>query len=147
MKIYFEVKVRYEKTLDNGLVKNVTDTYIVDAVSFTECEARITEEMKQYISGEFNITAEKITNIIEIVHSEEDAADKYYKIKINSIAFDEKTGKEKKLPSIFLVQAASIEDAKKKFDEFMKSSMMDYEVVSVIEMPYMDVFEYNTETA
>lgn len=135
MKIYFEVKVRYEKTLDSGLVKKVTKTYIVDAASFTECETRITEEMKQYISGEFSITAEKITNIIEIVHSEEDEADRYYKIKINSIAVDEKTDKKKKLPSIFLAQAASIEDAKKKFDEFMKSSMMDYEVVSVIETP------------
>lgn len=137
----FEAKASYMKTLESGIVKRVTKSYIVEAASFTECEARFTEELQIFTDGEFDIVGEKITNFLEIVRSDNVDADKWYKVKMNSIIIDEKTGKEKKATTYYLVQASTVDDAKKDFDVFMKTSMVDYEVASVIEMPYLDVFE------
>lgn len=138
---YFEAKASYMKTLESGIDKRVTESYIVEAVNFMECEARFTEELQKLTDGEFDIVGEKITNFLEIVRSDDENADKWYKVKINTIVADEKTGREKKTPTYYLVQASTVDDAKKDFDVFMKGTMADYEVASVIEMPYLDVFE------
>ena len=61
MHTWFECKIRYDKTQENGSIKKVTEPYLVDALSFTEAEARIIEEMTPFISGEVDVNAVKRT--------------------------------------------------------------------------------------
>ena len=142
---WFECKIRYEKTLENGMVKKVTEPYLVDALSFTEAEARIIEEMKPFISGEFTVSDIKRANYSELFFSDEEAADRWFKSKLLFITLDEKSGNEKKVASNVLIQAADLRDAVKKLDEGMKGSMADYEIASMAETPIMDVYRYEVE--
>ena len=57
---WFETKIRYEKMMDDGKQKMVTEQYVVDALSFTEAEASIIEEMSSYISGEFKVDRKSV---------------------------------------------------------------------------------------
>ena len=142
---WFECKIRYEKTMDNGMNKKVTEPYLVDALSFTEAEARIIEEMTPYISGEFTVSDIKRANYSELFPSEEEAADRWFKCKLVFITLDEKSGAEKKTSTQVLVQAADLRDAVKKLDEGMKGTMADYQIASVAETAIMDVYPYSAE--
>jgi hypothetical protein len=139
---WFECKVRYEKVTEGGLTKKVTEPYLVDALSFTEAEARIIEETTPLISGEFTVADIKRATYSELFFCDEDAADRWFKCKLLFIVLDEESGKEKKNAVQMLVQAANLHDAVKKLDEGMKGTMADYQIVSVIETPIMDVFLY-----
>ena len=145
MHTWFECKIRYEKTMENGMVKKVTEPYLVDALSFTEAEARIIEEMKPFISGEFTVSDIKRANYSELFFSEEEAADRWFKSKLLFITLDEKSGNEKKVASNVLIQAADLRDAVKKLDEGMKGSMADYIISSMAETAIMDVYPYSAE--
>lgn len=107
----FECGIRYEKTMENGMQKKVTEYYIVDALTFSEAEARITAEMTPFMGGDFSVVSLKITNVSELVHNDDPEADKWYKAKVNLIALDEKSGKERKQPTYLLIQAGSINAA------------------------------------
>lgn len=144
MNNWFTCKIRYEKTLENGLVKKETEHYLVDALSFTEAEARIIE-MTPFISGVFEVAGVAKANYSELFYAEEEAADKWYKVKMVFLTLDEKSGNEKRTATNVLVQAADLRDAIKKLDEGMKGSMADYEIVSVAETPLMDVYKYKSE--
>lgn len=135
----FECGIRYEKTMENGMQKKVTELYIVDALSFTEAESRIIGEMECFISGEFAVVSEKITNYSELVAG---PGDKWYKVKINLITLDEKTMSEKKSPVYMLVQASDIDDARKRLNEHMRGTMADWVCEAVQETKIMDVFLY-----
>ena len=137
MALWFECKVRYDKMQENGAVKKVTEPYLVDALSFTEAEARIIEEMKPFISGEFTISAVKKTKISEIFFDE--TGDRYYQTKVNFITIDDK-GIEKKSATLILVQASDFEGALRRFNEGMKDSAADYEIASIAETMLMDVY-------
>lgn len=141
MALWFECKVRYDKTQEDGSVKKVNEPYLVDALTFTEAEARIIEEMKPFISGEYSISSEKKTRISEIFFNE--GADRYYLVKVNFITMDENSKTEKKTVSQILVQAYDFEDAVAKFKEGMKGTMADYEIASIAETMIMDVFTAN----
>lgn len=140
MALWFETKVRYDKMMENGVVKKVNEPYLVDALTFTEAEARIIEEISPFISGEFSISAVKKTKISEIFFDERDSADKYYMVKVNFITLDEKTGVEKKSATFILVQAADLKGAIERFDEGMKGTLADYDIASVAETPLLEVF-------
>lgn len=124
--------------MENGTVKKVNEPYLVDALTFTEAEARIIEEMTPFISGEFSISAVKKTKISEIFF--DDSADKYYMVKVNFITLDEKSGTEKKSASFILTQASDLEGALIRFKEGMKGTMADYDIASIAETPLMDVY-------
>lgn len=141
MALWFECKVKYDKMQENGMVKTVNEPYLVDALTFTEAEARIIEEMKPFISGEYSISAEKKTKISEIFFNE--GGDRYYLVKVNFVTLDEKNGQEKKTTSQILVQASDFEDSVEKFKEGMKGTMADYEIGSISETMIMDVFGAN----
>lgn len=141
MSQWFETKVKYDKTLETGAMKTVTEPYLVDALSFTEAEARITEEMEPYISGEFVVTAVRKMNLADIFWKE--GGDRWYKVKINMITIDEKTAAEKKTASFSLVQAGDFKQALKSFMEGMKDTMIDFEIASITETALMDVFAAN----
>ena len=139
---WFLCKIRYEKTMEDGLQKRVTEQYVVDALSFTEAEARIMEEMASYISGEFEVWEIDRAVFKEIFFSYEDMADKWYKSKLQFITIDEKTEKEKKTAVYYLVQGSSLENARKNIDEVMGGTMIDYVICAVSETSIMDVFEF-----
>ncbi|KAA6332563.1 hypothetical protein EZS27_018946 [termite gut metagenome] len=139
---WFECKIRYDKVMENGMNKKVTEPYLVDALSFTEAEARIIEEITPFISGEFIVADIKRANYSELFTSEQDAADRWFKCKLLFITLDEKSGVEKKTATQILVQASDLHDAVKNLDEGMKGSMADYQIASVTETAIMDIFPY-----
>ena len=139
MSTWFECKVKYDKMTEDGSQKTVTEPYLVDALSFTEAEARITEEITPFISGEFKVTAVKRTNTAEIFWKE--GGDKWYKVKVNFCTIDEKTGKEKKTPNYMMVQAIDFKDAYDVFMEGMKGTMADFEISQIVETMIMDVYQ------
>lgn len=143
MQIWYEGVIRYEKVTEEGKVKKVNELYLVDALSATECEARLIEEMTPFITGEFAVKSVKESNYSELFLSEEEAADRYFKCKLIFITLDEKSGAEKKTSTQVLVQAADLRDAVKKLDEGMKGTMADYQICSVVETAIMDVYLYN----
>lgn len=137
---WFECRISYEKIMENGMQKKVTEPYLVDALSFTEAEARIIEESRPFINGEFVVTDIKRARLSEIFFNEN--GDKYYKVKINYITLDEQSGREKKKPAYMLVQASTIEKAKDRFENGMKGTLSDYVVESIKETKIMDVYPY-----
>ena len=140
--IWFECKVRYEKTGDDGMPRKVTETYVVDALSFSEAESRILEEMGKYVSGELEVCDLKIAQYKEIFFADNDLADKWYKAKLAFITIDAKPDKEKKTSVFYLVNAGNINSALKNVDELMGSTMIDYQTCNLTETHIMDVFEY-----
>ena len=124
MSQWFECKIKFDKMQENGAVKKVTEPYLVDALSFTEAEARIIEEMTPYISGEFSVSTVKRTKISEIFR--DDSTDRWYLIKVAFITIDEKTAAEKKSISQILVAANDFKGAYDNFMEGKKGTMGDF---------------------
>ena len=139
---WFECKIRYEKTMEDGTQKKVTEQYTVDALSFTEAEASIIEEMSAYISGEFEVKDIKKAAYGEVFFSDSAAADRWYKTKLQFITIDEKTEKEKRSNVNYLVHAASLPEAVNNIGEVMGGTMIDYVIASIAETQIMDVFEH-----
>ena len=126
------------------LQKNANEPYLVDALSFTEAEPRILQEVTPYISGDFSVAAVKRTHISEIFW--DDSADKWYRVKVAFITIDEKTAVEKKTTTLILVAATDFRGALDAFMEGMKGTMADFEVVSITETPLMDVYKANLQS-
>lgn len=139
---YFIAKIRYEKMMENGMQKKVTEQYLVSALSFTEAEARIIEEMTPLITGEFTVCGVVPKKYSELFTSTDESADKYYVCKIAFITLDEKSGAEKKSSTQILVQASDLRDAIKRLDEGMKGTLCDYQISGVDESPILDFFPY-----
>lgn len=175
MSLYFECAVRFDKMQQNGAAKKVTEKYLVDAMSFTEAEARIIAAMTPYISGEFTIPSIKKTKIAEIFttsqaalavgksksdvekaiarHSARDFEkatslpallehkdSRWFLVKVAFISIDEKKAVEKRSLSQILVESTDIAAARERFNEGMKGTMADYDVESIADTKYMDVF-------
>ncbi len=143
--IWFETKVRYDKTMEDGRDKKVTEQYVVEALSFSEAEKRITEEMSHYVSSEFGVKAIKLATYSEIFFSDIDTDDKWFKAKLAFITLDEKTDKEKRSPVTYLVQAANLDKARAYVKEVMGKTLIDYDVISISETHFLDVFEHNNQ--
>jgi len=143
MNNWFECKVSYDKAGEGGMPKRVTEPYLVDALSFTEAEARIIEELRPYISGEFTIVDIKRARLAELFFNP--AGDRYYRVKVFFITFDEKSGAEKKTAVQMLAQASSVREAVEVVEEGMKGTMADYAIASITETALMDVFPFSAE--
>ena len=140
---WFETKVRYEKTTDDGMQKKVTELYVVDALSFTEAEAATIEEMSAYISGDFDIADIKKASYAEVFFSDKEADDRFYKAKLQYITIDEKTEKEKRTSVYYLIQASDFAQALRHIEEAMSGTLVDYVVAAMQETQIIDVFEHN----
>lgn len=136
---WFECKAKFDRLTDDGTVKKVSEPYMVNALSFTDAEARIIDELKPYVSGEFYVDAVKKTNITEIFR--DDRGDRWYKVKFNIISIDEKTGNERRAAVYTLVQASDFQGAVDNFIEGMKGTLADIEIFSITETAIMDVFD------
>lgn len=144
---WFETSIRYDKTLEDGMPKKVTELYVVDALSFGEAEETITKEMSAYISGEFEVKNITPATYSEIFFSENANDDRWYKAKVSFIVIDEKTEKEKRTSVTYLVQAATFNGAVKNIEEVMGGIMMDYVIANISETKIMDVYEHRTKPA
>ena len=140
---WFETKIRYEKTMEDGLQKKVTEAYVLDALSFTEAEETIISEMSSYISGEFTVTDIKKASYKEVFFSDNPRDDKGYKAKLQLIILDEKAGKEKLTAVNYLVQGNTFQNAVQNLETVMNTGMQDWKIASVTETTLMDVFEHD----
>jgi len=137
---WFETKIRYEKTIEDGTQKVVVEPYTVDALSFTEAEERVTEEMSSYISGAFQVSDIKRASYAEVFFSDDATDDRWFKAKLQFITLDEKTEKEKRQNVWYLLQAKSLPVAVRYIGEVMSQTMIDYVIASIAETQIMDVF-------
>lgn len=133
-----ETKITYDKVMENGAQKRVTESYMVDAMSFTEAEAKIIKEMTPFISGDFKVSAVRRAKINDLFNAGD--GDRYYKAKLKFVTLDEKTGAEKESPYNVLIQADDFEKAVDKVREGMRGTMADYRIHSVAETRIMDIF-------
>ena len=139
---WFECKIRYEKIMEDGLPKKINDVYVVDALSFSEAEERIIEEMSSYISGEIEIVDVKIAPYREIFFADDNLADQWFKAKLSFITIDERSNKEKRTSMMYLVNAGNISSAINNIDKVMSGTMIDYVTTSISATKIFDVFEY-----
>lgn len=143
---WIETKVKYQKTTDDGVEKMVSELYVIDALSFTEAESSIIEEMKSYVSGDMKVNALRKASYSEVFFSDNDDDDKWYKAQLQFITIDEKTEKEKRSNVRYLVQAKSLARALRYVDEVMGKTMIDYDVIGLTLTHVYDVFEHNKPT-
>ena len=144
-KDWFECKVRYDKTLETGLLKKVTESYLVDALSFTEAEERFLQEIEPMMSGEYSVSDIKRVKISELFESIDTTDDKWYKAKVAYIAYDEKKGVEKRTNQIMLIQAKDLRVAVQNLDKGMQGTMGDWDIISIAETPIMDIFKFTAD--
>jgi len=140
---WFECKIKYEKTVEEGRIAKVSESYLVDALTFSEAEERINKEIEPYISGEFVVATIRKARISEMF--ENSTGDKWYRCKVYFISFDEEKGVEKKVASTMMVQANNIREAWDGLQEGMKGSMADYQVAAITETTIMDVYKYEAK--
>ena len=138
--------MRYERQMEDGIQKMVTETYVVDAFTFGEAEEAITKEMTAFVSGEFNVKNITPANYGEIFFSDNANDDKWYKAKLTFITRDEKTGKDKRSNNNYLVQAGSFNAAVKNVEQVMGTTMVDYVIANIAETKIMDVYEHQAKT-
>ncbi len=143
MHTWFQCKVKYERNVDDGSIAKVSETYLIDALSFTEAEERINEEMKPYISGDFMVTDIKRAKIYELFENE--SGDRWYRSKVNFVSLDEEKGVEKRIATTMYAQASTLKEAVDVIDKGMKGTLADYEIASVAETDVMDIFKYHAE--
>ena len=140
---WFECKIKYEKTVEEGRIAKVSESYLVDALTFSEAEERINKEIEPFISGEFVVATIRKARISEMF--ENATGDKWYRCKVYFISFDEEKGVEKKVASTMMVQANNIREAWDGLQEGMKGSMADYQVAAITETTIMDVYKYEAK--
>ena len=145
MYTWFTCKVTFDRQGEDGLIKKVTEPFLVDALSFTEAEARIAKEVNPFVTGEMLIADIKRTKIAEMFYNEE--GDKWYRCKINYLSVDENKGVEKRIAQNVMVQASSFKNAVDTLIDRMKGALGDYEIASVIETNILDVYPYEPLTA
>ena len=143
MNSWYTIKVKYTKQLDDGSLKRVTEPYLVDAVSFTDAEARIYEEIGTSVKGEFLITGISKTDFADIFYYED--CDDWYKCKLTYVSMDADSGKEKKVSQNFLVTAHNVKEAYERIEESMKDMLVTYEIPSIALSPIVEIFPYNPD--
>ena len=142
MAIWFECKIRYDKTMEDGKIKKVTETYMVDALTFTEAERRFLEEVEPYMSGEYEVAGIRKARIAELMASNDGNDDRWYKAKVAFITLDEKTAVEKRTSQTMLIQARDLKTAVANLEKGMAGTMGDWDLTAMSETPILDIFPY-----
>lgn len=143
MNYWFECKVSYERQADSMGMKKVSESYLVDALSFTEAEERITKEIRPFVSvGELEVVNIRRARIAELFLNEEAEDDRYFRAKVNFITVDEKSGSEKKTSATMIVKSDSLPSAVTELKAQLDSQMASYEIASVTDTQILDVFQY-----
>lgn len=145
MKTWYSCKIKYNKEQDNGMLKQVTEAYLVDAMSYTEAESRIYEAMERDIRGEFVVTNITKTNLSEIIKNEGETSEGWYKTKIIYSTVDGDSDKEVVINNYFLVAGDSITECIEKTQAFLNSMIVPYSIPSITLTKIIDVFESGEE--
>lgn len=143
MRTWFVAKVKYAKENDQGLLKNISEQYLVDAVSFTECEAIIFDRLASQIRGDFQVTHMAKSNIVDVFLYED--ADVWFKCKISYIIADADSGKEKKVNQYMIVTASDVPQAHERIQESLSNMLVSFQVPDVVVSPIIEVFPYETD--
>lgn len=139
---WFVCKVKYDRSTEDSALKKVSEVYIIEALSFSEAETKITEEITPFVRGEFEIADLKKAKYKEIFFTDDEISDKWYKAKLQFLILDENSGKEKRTNTLYLIQSSSLEECVKSIGTIMHGSMIDYIAAKVEETAIMDVFEH-----
>ena len=143
MRIWFLCKVKYAKENEQGLLKNVSEQYLVDAVSFTEAEARIYDMLGSTIRGDFQVTNISKSNFVDVFPY--DDIDIWHKCKITYVVADADSGKEKKVTQYMLVTAHDVKEAYERIHESLNNMLVTFRVPDVTESPIVEVFPYESD--
>ncbi|MEY4485927.1 MAG: DUF4494 domain-containing protein [Flavobacteriia bacterium] len=143
MNSWFTVKVKYTKQLENGTFKRVSEPYLLAAMTFTDAEARIYEELGSSIRGEFQVTGIARTDLHDIFQY--DDAEQWFKCKVTYDRIDEDGEKAKTISQNFLVSAAQVKEAYERIEESLATLMIDFNVVSITASPIVEIFPYREE--
>jgi hypothetical protein len=143
MKQWFETTIAYQKEVEDGKIKKVKESFLVDAINFGEAEVRIIKEASQLVSGDFEVDGVKKEGISEVFRNEEGGT--WFKTKVCFVVLDEISGKEKRTKNIMYVQCMEIDDVIEKLTEDLKGTMADYVITSIVETKILDVFDYVVE--
>lgn len=138
---WFECKVRYERPGDEGAAKKVQETYLVDAISFTEAEKRILIELRPLTNGELEVTNIRKLRLAELIELHPSDNDSWFRARLVFIIIDEKSQKEKRATNQVLVRATSIKRAINSIEEVMQGTL-DYTIASIAETAIVEVFHY-----
>ena len=141
---HFEIKTTYERAGEKGLNTKVNEVFLMTDYTFKAVEERITRELAPQVTGEFNISKIEVKSYSEIIDTEDESADRWFKCKIAMSFIDEVSAKEKTTNELFLVKAESVDDAIKRTHKFMETCVSDYEIALVTESPIVDIFGYET---
>ncbi|GGM53226.1 MAG: DUF4494 domain-containing protein [Porphyromonas sp.] len=143
MNYWFECKVSYERQADSMGMKKVSESYLVDALSFTEAEKRIIKEIRPFVSvGELEVVNIRRARIAELFLNDEAEDDRYFRAKVNFITVDEKSGSEKKTSATMIVKSDSLPNAVTELKAQLDSQMASYEIAAVTDTQILDVFQY-----
>ena len=143
MNYWFECKVSYERQADSMGMKKISESYLVDALSFTEAEKRIIKEIRPFVSvGELEVVNIRRARIAELFLNEEAEDDRYFRAKVNFITVDEKSGSEKKTSATMIVKSDSLPNAVTELKAQLDSQMASYEIAAVTDTQILDVFQY-----
>lgn len=139
MSDWFQVKIKYLKQLDNGSITSKMDNYILNALSFTEGEARLQRILEEYIS-EYNLQTMAKTTIQDVIM--DDSKEFFFKVKVAYVSADPDSGKEKKITEDYLIQADSNKEAHQIMEARLQGSIVDWEIPSVVQSTIVDAFPY-----
>ena len=143
MNYWFECKVSYERQADSMGMKKVSESYLVDALSFTEAGERIIKEVRPFVSvGELDVVNIRRARIAELFLNDEAEDDRYFRAKVNFITVDEKSGSEKKTSATMIVKSDSLPNAVTELKAQLDSQMASYEIAAVTDTQILDVFQY-----
>lgn len=140
MNSWYTVKVKFIKEFQDGTLKRVSEPYLVNALSFTDAEARIYQEVGEYVRGEFIVSTISKTDLADIFQY--DDAQKWFKVKVAYVSEDADSGKEKKINTNFLVSANNLKEAYDRVEENLKGLMVSYEIPSIILTPIIEIYPY-----
>ena len=132
-------KIQYQKETEAGHLKIHHEAFLIDAVSYTEAEARLFEKVTK-TTPDFKLKSLVPMKLSEIFFTES-GSEIWYKAKVQYISFDERTQKEKKIPHIMLINA---ENPKEVFEGLQErlGNLNDYQITDINITPIMKVWIY-----
>ncbi len=142
MNNWFKCKVKYRKEDDKGVLKNITEVYLVDAVSFIEAETRIHKELGSVIRGGFDVVGITKSNIVDVFEND---VDYFHEVKVSYTMIDQEAKTEKKVSNTHLIGARSVKDAIAKIEEELAMMMVPYDITSVKVSPVLEVFRFESK--
>jgi hypothetical protein len=143
MRTWFLCKVKYAKENEEGLLKNISEQYLVDAVSFTEAEAILYDRLASQIRGDFQVTGISKSNIVDVFFYED--SDIWYKCKISYLVADADSGKEKKVTQYMIVTAEDVKNAYDRIQESLSNMLVSFRIPDIVESAIVEVFPFEKD--